>query len=315
MCELSPVSFHGDTIFCIDYHGEPFTPMKPIVENMGMDWAGQFSKLRSNQARWGIENISIPTESGVQEMVSMPVRKLPAFLASINPRKVRAELRAKIELYQNESDNALWDYWTKGRAERQPVSSCSALPPADAPITPDQQCTLQAIVKAKIEALPEAERRQRGLYPKVWSRFNNHFRLAQYRQLPQCRLSEAITYLMQMELTPAKPLPPSNCSEIPNNCPETIPADALDAMTDSQRAKRFRGLLREVQGLAKKVGSTMNMVRLTTNPGARMLGLPPALNARYNALDQMHKLAVAGLYQAEHTLYCLYYMGEGVKFV
>lgn len=207
MCELSPVSFHGDTIFCIDYHGEPFTPMKPIVENMGMDWAGQFSKLRSNQARWGIENISIPTESGVQEMVSMPVRKLPAYLASINPRKVRAELRQKIELYQNESDNALWDYWTKGRAERQPVSNCNALSPTDAPLTPDQQCTLQAIVKAKIEALPEDERKQRGLYPKVWSRFNNHFRLAQYRQLPQCRLSEAIAYLTQMDLSPAKQLP------------------------------------------------------------------------------------------------------------
>lgn len=39
MCKLSPVSFHGDTIFCIDYHGEPFTSMKPIVENMGMDWS------------------------------------------------------------------------------------------------------------------------------------------------------------------------------------------------------------------------------------------------------------------------------------
>ena len=87
----------------------------------------------------------------------MHVRKLPAFLASINPKKVRADLREKVILYQNECDDALWDYWTKGRAERKPEQPTS-LPPTDAPITPDQQCTLQALVKARIEAIPEAER-------------------------------------------------------------------------------------------------------------------------------------------------------------
>ena len=85
------------------------------------------------------------------------------------------------------------------RLERQSISA------ADAPLTPDQQCTLQAIVKAKIEALPESARRNRGLYPQIWSRFNNHCRLAQYRQLPQCRLSEAIAYLTQLDLAPVAP--------------------------------------------------------------------------------------------------------------
>lgn len=84
---------------------------------------------------------------------------------------------------------------------------------ADAPLTPDQQCTLQAIIRAKIEALPGDKRKNRGLFPKAWGMFNNHFRLAQYRQLPQSRLSEAIAYLTQMDLTPvtAKALPASTC--------------------------------------------------------------------------------------------------------
>ena len=93
-----------------------------------------------------------------------------------------------------------------------------------------------------------------------------------------------------------------------------LPPDALDAMTDSRRAKRFRRLMEEVRGLAQKVGSTMDMVRLTTHPGARYVRIAPELDARYNALDQMHKIAVAGLYQAEHMLYCLYFLGEGVEF-
>ena len=209
MCQLSPVTFHGDTIFCIDYQGQPFTPMKPIVENLGLDWATQFRKLKSNESRWGIvimttasrgseAIITTTSNCGEQEMICMPVRKLPSYLNSINPRKVRPELRAKIELYQAESDDVLWNYWMHGRAERPAPQT------AEAAITPDQQCTLQAVVRSKVESIP-ADRRPKGLYPQIWSRFNNHFRLSSYKQLPQSRISEGIAYLMAMEL-PA-PLP------------------------------------------------------------------------------------------------------------
>ena len=132
MCQLSPVTFHGDTIFCIDYQNQPFTPMKPIVQNMGLDWSGQAAKLNANKERWGVSIIEIPSNGGEQEMLCMPVRKLPAYLNSINPRKVRPELRAKIELYQAESDDALWNYWMHGRAERRELALSSIYTMEDA---------------------------------------------------------------------------------------------------------------------------------------------------------------------------------------
>ena len=67
----------------------------------------------------------------------------------------------------------------------------AALPPEDAPITPADQSVLQAIVRAKVEAIP-ADKRGKGLYPQIWSRFNNHFRLGSYKQLPQCRMADAV---------------------------------------------------------------------------------------------------------------------------
>jgi hypothetical protein len=48
----------------------------------------------------------------------MPLRKLPAWLYSISPNKVSPELRDKIVRYQEECDDALWDYWTQGSATR-----------------------------------------------------------------------------------------------------------------------------------------------------------------------------------------------------
>lgn len=308
MSQLSPVIFHGDTIFCIDYQNQPFTPMRPIVHNMGLDWASQSVKLNSNKERWGVVMIATPSDGGEQKMLSMPVRKLPAWLNSINPKKVRPELRDKIIQYQNECDDVLWDYWMNVRRGR-PV------PFPDAPLTPDQQCTLQALVKAKIEALPEGQRKGRGLYPQIWSRFNNHFRIARYCQLPQCRLSEAITYLTQMELAiPRKEELPA-AEPIPSVLPgQALPPSVLETMTASQRARRFRKVLEEVHELAKKVGTVMSDARIWMHPGGRLTFLPPELNAKYNALDQMHKTAIAGLYQAEHMLYCLYFLGEGVDF-
>lgn len=115
---LSPISFHGDTIYVVDHQGEPFAPLRPIVENIGLDWPGQSSKLARNRARWGVEMISTPSASGLQKTLCIPVRKLAGFLATINPAKVRNDLRAKIICYQNECDDALWNYWTTGQAKR-----------------------------------------------------------------------------------------------------------------------------------------------------------------------------------------------------
>lgn len=126
MHKLYPVPFHGDTIFCVDSHGEPFVPMRQIVENLGMNWGAQADKIKANRDRWGVRKISTPSKGGFQEMLCLPLRKLAAWLASINPKKVRQELRAKIELYQAESDDALWNYWMNGRAERKSASGSIA---------------------------------------------------------------------------------------------------------------------------------------------------------------------------------------------
>ncbi|WP_279030073.1 phage antirepressor N-terminal domain-containing protein [Bilophila wadsworthia] len=123
---LSPVQFHGSTIFVATHKGEPYAPIKPIVEDMGLTWEAQARKLRDNRDRWGMINMIIPSASGNQDTLCMPVRKLPAFFASINPNKVRPELRDRIRLYQDECDDALWNYWTKGQATRKPKAALPA---------------------------------------------------------------------------------------------------------------------------------------------------------------------------------------------
>lgn len=312
MCQLSPVPFHGDTIFCIDYQNQPFTPMRPIVENMGLDWSAQAAKFRANKERWTVAMIATVAQDGIErEMLSMPVRKLPAWLNSINPKKVRVELRPKIELYQAESDDALWNYWMNGRAER----TVDALPASDSPLTPDQQCTLQAIIRAKIEALPEDERKGRGLYPQIWSRFNNHFRIARYCQLPQSRMSEAIDYLMKMELAP-KALPPTDKESLAvSRAIEPAPEQALAVTTlDAKTYASGKQFFDDVSKLRRNAEGIREALHIFARPGGRSVFLPHEKQMLYDNANEAANVAVTSLNQAIYALRMIYNIKAHVSF-
>ncbi|HHE9992352.1 TPA: phage antirepressor N-terminal domain-containing protein [Haemophilus influenzae] len=61
------------------------------------------------------------------EMLCIPIKKLNGWLFSINPNKVRADLKERLENYQEECFLALWDYWTEGIARRDEVKNKLAL--------------------------------------------------------------------------------------------------------------------------------------------------------------------------------------------
>lgn len=109
--QLVTVPFHGNKLFIVEHNNEPYTPMKPIVEGMGLTWQPQLAKLNSNAKRWGITKIVIPTLGDLQEMVCLPLRKIFGWLMTISPNKVKLELKPTIEKYQNECDDVLWQYW------------------------------------------------------------------------------------------------------------------------------------------------------------------------------------------------------------
>ncbi|CRL43697.1 hypothetical protein SGGMMB4_00197 [Sodalis glossinidius str. 'morsitans'] len=44
------VPFHGNALYVVNHNGEPYTPIKPIVEGMRMVWVAQFMKLKQRLA-------------------------------------------------------------------------------------------------------------------------------------------------------------------------------------------------------------------------------------------------------------------------
>lgn len=112
---LKTVNFHNQELITLEQDGVAYVSAKPICENMGLSWRTQRKKI-TNNSRWEHMTLPLQTEGGEQELVCMPLIKLNGWLFSINPSKVREDLREKVIQYQEECFVVLYNYWNEGAA-------------------------------------------------------------------------------------------------------------------------------------------------------------------------------------------------------
>lgn len=93
----------------------------------------------------------------------------------------------------------------KGRVARRYFIECERrlLSPQtttshDGQLSPAERAELKAIVDAKLSTYPASV--QGKARAEIWTRFNRHFRIAEYAQLPTVKIPEARDYLIQMEV-------------------------------------------------------------------------------------------------------------------
>lgn len=186
------VPFHGAELYVVNHNGEPYTPMKPIVEGMGMDWASQFTKLKQRFAK-GIVEIAIPSVGGVQTMICLALRKLNGWLQTISPNKVRPEIRDNVIQYQEECDDVLYEYWTKGHVVN-PRKAKKALP---GKITKEQQEAIKQLVMSRGQSLPK-EKQAKAMIT-MWSSLKSHFGCS-YKEISEEQFTEALSLAARIPL-------------------------------------------------------------------------------------------------------------------
>ncbi|MBD2798132.1 phage antirepressor N-terminal domain-containing protein [Xenorhabdus sp. 18] len=112
------VPFYGADLFIVNYHGEPYVSMKSLVEGIGLNWASQFTKLKTH-FQSGMVKIPIPTRHGLREMSCLALNELAGWLATINPNKVKAAIRDNVIRCQGECDDILQVYWAVNEVKRK----------------------------------------------------------------------------------------------------------------------------------------------------------------------------------------------------
>lgn len=186
------VPFHGTNLFLVSINNEPYVPMKPVVEGMGMVWAAQFVKLKQRFAK-GISEIEIPSAGGKQLMICLAFRKFAAWLSSIQPNKVRPEIRDNVIQYQEECDDVLYEYWTKGHV----VNPRKAKKALQGKITTEQQEAIKQLVMSRGQSLPK-EKQAKAMIT-MWSSLKSHFGCS-YKEISEEQFTEALSLAARVPL-------------------------------------------------------------------------------------------------------------------
>lgn len=182
------------------------------------------------------------------------------------------------------------------RAKTEPVENPDKLPS----LSPAHRSELKGIVDAKLSTYPASV--QGKARSEIWTRFNRHFRIAEYAQLPAERMAEARDYLIELEVKALKALPsaPTALSPAPTFRTD-FPADMNTGRKDA---------LRKIQSLMAGVGAARDVVRLFCHPGGKSMSMTLDEREIYDALYQLYCAADDSLLAAYRALDAGYKIGR-----
>ena len=174
------VPFHGNNLYVVNFNGEPYVPMRPIVEGMGLAWQSQLEKLKKRFSK-GVTEIVIPSKGGEQSMICLALRKLAGWLHTISPNKVKPEIRDKVIKYQEECDDVLYEYWTTGEVKKKHKSTVQERNP----------------LKNAVNLLVS----KKGImYPEAYSLVHQKFNVSSIEELTADQIPDAVEHIHKFVL-------------------------------------------------------------------------------------------------------------------
>lgn len=152
----------------------------------------------------------------------------------------------------------------------------------DGQLSPAERSELKAIVDAKLSTYPASV--QGKARAEIWTRFNRHFKIAEYAQLPAGKMPDARDYLIQLNVKALQPAPQPVAA--------ALPAAQASSATEQPAAGQHMACLLLIEDVRERL-------RTTCHPGAVTMKMTPqerrvyyACHAAYVAADE----ALAGAY-------------------
>ncbi len=179
----SYVPFNGQQIITAMAAGVAYVAMKPIVENLGMSWSTQQTKLMKQISKFNCVHMNMVAADGkLRKLLCLPLKKLNGWLFSINPEKVRADIRDKLIQYQEECFTVLHDYWTKGKAAN-----------ARKKTSVDDRTPLRDAVNMLVS-------KKHLMYPEAYAMIHQRFNVESIEELDASQIPQAVEYIHRVVL-------------------------------------------------------------------------------------------------------------------
>jgi len=123
--EPTQIEFHGDYLTAI-FDGETvWVAVRPLIENLGLDWSKQYRKILADPVLSQVVAQKATTSQGKDgktyqvKMLCLPLEYINGLLFKINPNKIpNPKIREKVILYQKECYKALYEYFIGDKVRR-----------------------------------------------------------------------------------------------------------------------------------------------------------------------------------------------------
>ncbi|RZN55103.1 phage antirepressor N-terminal domain-containing protein [Avibacterium paragallinarum] len=195
--QIQTIQFHNQSLVTFEQNNIHYAAMKPICENIGLDWEAQRQRINRDEVLNSVMVIITTTGSDGKnyQMICLPIQYLNGWLFGIDVKRVKPEIRETLITYKRECYQALFDYWNKGKAEKVlPTNENDT-------ITPEEQRLIQNAVAA-------THQRTKMSYGEIWARVKNKFAVAKYEQIKRKDHRDVMIYIASMH--PMQELPPNS---------------------------------------------------------------------------------------------------------
>ena len=124
------VDFYGDEIRVYVLEGEPYVPLRPICDFLGVSWSGQSERIKRDavlsEAVRFVRVTRTNTPGGRPELLCLPLEYLNGWLFGINAGRIKEELRERLIRYQKDCYRVLAQTF-QGTAVASPSSALAQI--------------------------------------------------------------------------------------------------------------------------------------------------------------------------------------------
>ncbi|MEY0037965.1 phage antirepressor N-terminal domain-containing protein [Providencia rettgeri] len=281
------VPFHGNNLYVVNYNGEPYVPMKPIVDGMGLAWQSQLEKIKLKFKSTVTEIVIVAADGKERSMVCLAFRKFAAWLNSIMPNKVKPEIRDKVIQYQEECDDVLYEYWTTGEVKAKHKSTVQERNP----------------LKNAVNLLVS----KKGImYPEVYSLVHQQFNVSGIDELTADQIPMAVEYVhklvMEGEYIPKQQLPQVGLESLAMPMSFFDEYDWLFDLEGVDKAESLSEFYRYPQKMLKNMAEYPNpLIEMLT----KLRGMGVNIDAAYfwlKALQHRYEVNTSSLNRKERLL-------------
>jgi len=182
---MQTVNFYGQTLLTLPHDGKHYVAMKPMCENIGLDWRGQRERVLRNEVLKSVVLMTRTTGRDGKEysMLCLPLEYLNGWLFGVDVTRLKSpEARTALIRYQRECFKVLYDYWHNGKAENPRRT------------TPDERAGLRQAVTMLTT--------KRGLmHDEAYRLIHQRFNVTHIEEIPAEQLPQAVEYVHKLVLS------------------------------------------------------------------------------------------------------------------